>query len=151
MERLEPTHLCNACKGIIAFEQSTYQERIRSYGGILRGQHAFFPLQTPSLTHHGVKELKASADNGCHLCLLLWGQMDPYDRAALLQSVASSFKDISCDIYAEGSPICVRASFSYDGPEPGTHAKMIFHLYRMKGETFLYENKFDLPAYYVRH
>jgi hypothetical protein len=137
MESLEPTHLCNACQGIITLEQNTYQERSRRIVAPIRGQHAFALLQTPSLTHHGIKALQASADNGCHLCLLLWGQMQPEDRAALLQSVASSSEDISCQTYVEGSPLCIRASFSYDGPKSGTHAQMTFHLYRMKGKTFL--------------
>ena len=136
MESLEPTHLCNACQGIIALERSTYQQRSRRIVAAIRGQHAFALLQTPSLTHHGIKALQASADNGCHLCLLLWGQMYPHDRAALLQSVANSSKDISCQIYVEGSPLCIRVGFSYDGPKSGTHARMTFHLYRMKGETF---------------
>jgi hypothetical protein len=149
MEFLELTRLCTACKGIFALERSTHKERSRVFHPT-RGQHAFALLQTPSPTHHGVKALQASSESGCQLCILLWGQMHPRDRVALLRSVASSSKDISCQTHVERSPICLRVSFSYDGLESGPHAQTTFNLYRMKGKAFLPKTG-TLPAYTRRH
>lgn len=146
MEPLELTCLCTACEGVFALERSTKSHRIyRGYGGT-----AFIPLQTPSPTHLGVRALQASAENGCHLCLLLWVQLHPRDRAALLQSVTSLSKDTSCQTHVERSSNCLQVSFSYDGSDFGPHAQTTFNFYRMAGETVLLKIC-GVSAYTRRH